>query len=182
MLDTAERTLERIGIIEEALRSGLSGEELRELLQRKVKSQLAEGAVRAVEHYKNLNKIIEELKNALIHAVEMIASGEKAEKHKEPINADERRYEEPQPEESEEITQANETESPEVEETAKEPKEALMAIIDKLDTGRGTSYDGVIEAASVEGISNEQVESCIKELMAEGRCYEPKIGVLRKVQ
>lgn len=179
VLDTAERTLERIGIIEEALSSGLSGEELRELLQRKVKSQLAEGAVRAVEHYKNLNKIIEELKNALIHAVEMIASGEKAEKHKEPI---ERRYEEPQPEESEEITQANETESPEVEETAKEPKEALMAIIDKLDTGRGTSYDGVIEAASVEGISNEQVESCIKELMAEGRCYEPKIGVLRKVQ
>ena len=31
------------------------------------------------------------------------------------------------------------------------------------------------------GIESDSIESGIKELMDEGRCYEPKIGVLRKV-
>ena len=33
----------------------------------------------------------------------------------------------------------------------------------------------------IAGINPETVEAGIKELMYEGRCYEPKIGVLRKV-
>ncbi|VVB96400.1 Uncharacterised protein [uncultured archaeon] len=70
---------------------------------------------------------------------------------------------------------------PEEKETEIEPKEMLAAIIDKLDTGKGTSYAAILEAALSSGIDGESVESGIKELMAEGRCYEPKIGVLRKV-
>lgn len=197
VIDTAEQTLGRVAVVEDALKSGLSGDELKEFLQKKGASAvMADGVVRALQHYKNLDKIITELKGALIHAVESVASvkthEQVGEKGTEPqINApsrasgghdaDERRYEELPGEkpENQEITTLNEkTESSGVE----EPKEALMAVIDKLDTGRGTSYDAVIEAAFVEGISNEQVELAIKELMAEGRCYEPKIGVLRKVQ
>ncbi|MDP2767393.1 MAG: hypothetical protein Q8O41_08090, partial [Candidatus Methanoperedens sp.] len=70
----------------------------------------------------------------------------------------------------------------EIKETEKEPKEVLADIIDKLDTGRGTTYSMVVETAQSAGIGAELVELSIKELMAEGRCYELKIGVLRKVQ
>ncbi len=66
-------------------------------------------------------------------------------------------------------------------EKAPEPKEAIAAIIDKLDTGKGISYSSVVETAMNAGIKPESVEAGIKELMDEGRCYEPKIGVLRKV-
>ncbi len=213
VLDTAERTLERMKIMEEALKSGLSGNELREfLLKNGTNPMLAEGAARAIEHYKNLDKIIEELKDALIHAVETVASETSREPEKEPQikaprvtplegvsthgeamrvrgvenpqGSDERRFEEEKPEQKEEIIEVKETQTiePEIKETKIETKEALAAIIEKLDTGKGISYSEVVESAQSRGINAEQVELSIKELMSEGRCYEPKIGVLRKVQ
>lgn len=195
VIDTAEQTLERVAVVEDALKSGLHGDELKEFLQKKGASAvMADGAARAIQHYKNLDKIMTELRGALINALESVASvkaqekagAESAEKGTEPqISADERRYEEmpvEKPEEPGEIATVSEkTESLDIKKQTQEPKEVLATIIDKQDTGRGTTYDAVIEAASVEGISGEQVESAIKELMAEGRCYEPKIGVLRKV-
>ncbi len=174
VLDTAEHTLARIRTIEDALDSGVSGNELKELLlKRGTNPLLADGAVRAIEHYKNPGKIIEELKNALIHAVETAAS-ERAKTPEEQVE---------KPEQKEEEIKAAETDTAtEIKETEKEPKEVLADIIDKLDTGRGTTYSMVVETAQSAGIGAELVELSIKELMAEGRCYELKIGVLRKVQ
>jgi len=196
VLDTAERTLERIRFMEEALNSGLSGNELREFLQKKGASPLlADGTVHALQHYKNLDKIKLELKNAVIHAVKTITSEsgvqektvgkEQAENVQISKNPQSGALEqEPKTEEIKE--EKEETESPgepgitETEKTS-EPKEAIAAIIDKLDTGKGISYSSVVETAMNAGIKPESVEAGIKELMDEGRCYEPKIGVLRKV-
>ncbi len=191
VLDTAERTMERIETIEKALSSGLSGNELKEfLLKERTNPVLADGTARAIEHYKNLDKIIKELKNALIHALETVASEmgvqeqpvEKVEQPQE--NPDERRFQE-QPVEkagqSKSIEEIKEPETAAEKEKTPEPKEIIADLIDKLDTGRGISYSSVVEAAQNAGINPESVESGIKELMAEGRCYEPKIGVLRKV-
>ncbi len=186
VLDTAERTLERIRVMENALSSGLSGNELKEFLIKKGTSAvLADGAARAVEHYKNLDKIIQELKAAVIHAVKTIVSEVKVkEKPPEIIEqaAEEiREVNEVMAKEIEEIERETPPEHAEIEKTPPEPKEVIAAIIDKLDTGKGISYSTVVETATKAGISFEAVESGIKELMAEGRCYEPKIGVLRKV-
>jgi len=75
VLDTAERTLERIKYIEDALGSGKSGNDLKEyLLGKGINAMLADGAVKAVEHYKNLDKTMAELKNAVIHAIETVAT------------------------------------------------------------------------------------------------------------
>lgn len=189
VLDTAELTLERLRIIEEALSSGLSGNELREFLQKKGAGAVpADGAAQAVQHYKNLDKILAELKTELIHAVETVASEKGI--REEPIKEQEPQIETPgfqkepeKPEQKQEETKDAEIESTEpIKETEKEPKEVLADIIDKLDTGRGASYSMVVETASSAGIDSELVEASIKELMSEGRCYEPKIGVLRKVQ
>lgn len=180
VLDTAERTLERITLIEEALKSGLSGNALKELLLRKA-PLLADGIARAIENYKNLDKYIDELKNAIIHAVETVSSEREKPIHEQPVekimepqvSADERRSQEqssPQPEIKEE-----KVEEPEI-------KDIVATILDKLDTGQGVYYSLILEIALSDGIDAESVESGIKQLMAEGRCYEPKLGVLRKVQ
>ncbi|GFO97209.1 nucleic acid-binding OB-fold trNA/helicase-typeprotein [groundwater metagenome] len=165
VLDTAERTLERIRYIEDALSSGKSGNDLKEyLLGKGTKAVLADGAVKAVEHYKNLDKKMAELRKAVIHAIETVASERETK-----VDDVEKKEETETPQE------------PEVKETELEPKEIIASIIDKLDTGKGIQYSTVVEAAQKDGIDPETVESGIKELMDEGRCYEPKIGVLRKV-
>jgi hypothetical protein len=98
-------------------------------------------------------------------------------------DADERRFQEQIIEEIKVVTEPQSTPEPDVAEAPIqiEPKEVLAGIIDKLDTGKGTSYAMVVDAAISAGIDAESTEAGIKELMAEGRCYEPKIGVLRKV-
>ncbi len=170
VLDTAERTLERIGIIEDALKSGASDLK-NHLIGKGTNPILADGMVRAIEHYKNSNEIIRELKAAIIHAVRTISSDGAAL---------------PEVQENAKKEKTSETTeraiAPQVESSPEtEPKEVLAAIMDKLDKGRGTAYSSILEAALSAGMDGESVESGIKELMAEGRCYEPKIGVLRKV-
>jgi RPA family protein len=195
VLDTAERTLERIKFMEEALNSGLSGNELREFLQKKGASPLlADGAARALQHYKNLDKIKLELKNAVIHAVKTITSESGAQEktvgkeQAEGIQASKNLQSGEEPLEQELKTEELKEEARSPGETGiiktekmPEPKEAIAAIIDKLDTGKGIFYSSVVETAMNAGIKPESVEAGIKELMDEGRCYEPKIGVLRKV-
>lgn len=171
VLDTAERTLDRISIIEDALKSGLSGDALKELLIEKgANAVLADGTVRAIGHYKNMDKFIWELKTAVIHAIQTTAF-ERGEK--QPAEVQESPKE---PEQKiEEISELKEPEK------KLELKEVLAAIIDKLDTGKGASYSSIVETALSEGIDAESVASAVRELMAEGRCYETKLGVLRKV-
>ncbi|MDP3104114.1 MAG: DNA-binding protein [Candidatus Methanoperedens sp.] len=213
VLDTAERTLERIMYIEDALSSGKSGNDLKNyLLGKGINAVLADGAAKAVEHYKNLDKTIAELKNAVIHAIKTVApemDNQPAGTQKEP-QMKAHGVEKPQgfgvgaststvapvdvvhtygsamdeiktSSEIEEAVVEEEKEMTELKEPETGPKEIIAGIIDKLDTGKGIQYSTVVEAAQKNGIDPETLESGIKELMDEGRCYEPKIGVLRKV-
>ncbi|MCX9084104.1 MAG: hypothetical protein OIN87_04800 [Candidatus Methanoperedens sp.] len=210
VIETAERTLERIKIIEDALDSGLSGTQLQDFLQNKVKnSSHLNGIVHALGHYKNLDRILPEIKNSLVHAVKMITADsgiihdhqlerqthghvdkDSAKESEESIDAKELK-------EIEEVIDAEKTNVEDIEVTEvsepqipvqadeeppkPDPKEMIAQIIDQLDIGKGTSFSGVIEAAKEAGIEAEIAESAIKDLMDEGRCYEPKIGTLRKV-
>jgi RPA family protein len=177
VLDTAERTLERIKYIEDALSSGKSGNDLKEnLIGKGINVVLADGVTKAVEHYKNLDKTMAELKNAVIHAIEVVASDRETKVQN--IEKPEKDF---ASKEIEEDVAVEENAKPELKEPETRPKEIIAAIIDKLDTGKGISYSIVVETAQKAGIDHEIVESGIKELMNEGRCYEIKIGVLRKV-
>ncbi len=189
VLDTAERTLERVKILEDAMGSGLSGNELKEFLLKKGTNAIhADGVMRAIEHYKNMDKMIDELKEVIIRAIKTVASdsafrpAQVLEKSPETPGQMIDEFHEP-----EGSVVAVSTPEPDIKETnseppkASEPKEAISDIIDKLDTGKGTSYSMVVETALKAGLNPDTVEAGIKELMAEGRCYEPKIGVLRKV-
>jgi len=168
VLETAERTLERINILEEVLNSGLSGNELQEFLLKKVtNTALLNGIMLAIKHYKNLDKTLLELRKILFHAIETVASDIGIVK---PLQ---------EPEQAK-VQDAPKLENKE-EQPKLEPKEILAAIIDELDTGKGASFSRVIETAQKAGLDAHTVDLSLKELMDEGRCYEPKIGVLRKV-
>lgn len=245
IIETAERTLERIKLMENVLDSGLSGTQLQEFLEKKAKNAAQiNGVMHAIRHYKNLDRLLPELKESLAHAVKTITSDsgiihdhppEKSHKHldtakpvealqpqqsmkiKEHVESTTFKAHEQKPvetditEELEESIDAKEVkeieeiidfkelnEVGEIEELTKvpepqipiqanekppkpEPKEIIADIIDRLDIGKGTSFSGVIEAAQKAGMEAEVAESAIKDLMDEGRCYEPKIGTLRKV-
>ncbi|MCD5409921.1 MAG: hypothetical protein LRZ87_04090, partial [Methanocellales archaeon] len=60
-------------------------------------------------------------------------------------------------------------------------EEIVFGLLEKLDLGEGASYSDVIDAALGSGLSETMIEDAVRELMDEGRCYEPKIGVLKKV-
>jgi RPA family protein len=216
VIETAERTLERIKIMEDALDSGLSGTQLQEFLEPKVKNAaLINGVVHAIKHYKNLDRILPELRNSLVHAVKTVTSDSgiihdhptgfqkessieltKSMAHeKNPVETDiteefEERIDVKELKEIEsveaieDLTDSSEMQIPvqgKEEPPKPEPKEIIADIIDRLDIGKGTSFSGVIEAAQKAGMEAEIAESAIKDLMDEGRCYEPKIGTLRKV-
>lgn len=230
VLDTAERTLDRIKYMEDALSSGKSGNELKEHLVRKgTNSVLADGAVKAVEHYRNLDKMMAELKNAVIHAIETVVSDRGTDEKQNPIasqtkpikvsgdapheNASpagvpvhgskmenqegfvhdeqgftnqhivrpDENFDEKKTPEIEKDVPEEDTGKPGLKEPENKPKEIIAGIIDKLDKGKGIQFSTVVEAARKVGIDPGTVESGIKDLMDEGRCYEPKIGVLRKV-
>ena len=282
VLDTAQRTLERIKDVEEAQASGLSGNELVEFLQNKGSNAVfSDGIVRALSHYDNMEQIISELKTAITNAIQVVVpdasgsaeavspepqmeeprvaplegastyapaggdmsipeNGHDVDEHglqeqpddKPQINADEPGFMEdildkPELKTADEVVEENipETElptetdiiekeevreevpdepeqvideindvvkEPEIasepdtedindQETAPEPKEQIAAILDNLDSGDGVPHSMIVETALESGMNATIVESGIKELMAEGRCYEPKIGKLRKV-
>lgn len=60
-------------------------------------------------------------------------------------------------------------------------KEVIYSILCELDRGEGASYEEIINAAEQRGLDERAIEEALRELMNEGRCYEPRIGILRKV-
>jgi len=143
VLNTAERSMERINAMRLTLSSGLEGDELRVHLGENVGEGLADGVMRALAHYPITEEYLDRLAEVVVDAVKSIL--------------------------------------PEVEKPSQELKEIVFGLLEKLDLGDGVSYSDVIDAALGSGLSETMIEDAVRELMGEGRCYEPKIGVLKKV-
>lgn len=60
-------------------------------------------------------------------------------------------------------------------------KEQVYELLGRLDSGGGVPVSELTDQSRQIGLTGEQVDDALKGLMAEGRCYEPKIGVLRRV-
>lgn len=59
--------------------------------------------------------------------------------------------------------------------------EIIYELMGMLDKGRGVQFSELMKESEQCGLTELQVEDAIKVLMSEGRCYEPRIGVLRRV-
>jgi RPA family protein len=72
-----------------------------------------------------------------------------------------------------------------METAAQEPEidleEVILEAVARLDSGEGAKYDGVLDELLASGYDHVAIENAINALMSEGRCYEPKIGVLKLI-
>lgn len=60
-------------------------------------------------------------------------------------------------------------------------KELVYELLGSLDSGEGVPVSELTDQSRQTGLTGEQVDDALKELMVDGRCYEPRIGVLRRV-
>lgn len=58
------------------------------------------------------------------------------------------------------------------------PRKVIFNLINELDQGEGVDYSLLIEKS---GLSENQVEKVINDLLSDGTCYEPKPGVIKKL-
>jgi uncharacterized protein len=54
-------------------------------------------------------------------------------------------------------------------------------MIKRLDRGEGVSYEALLDAAEKLGYEESAVEKTLNGLMDAGRCYEPRIGILKLI-
>ncbi|NOR59875.1 MAG: hypothetical protein GQ469_04490 [Methanosarcinales archaeon] len=242
IVDTARLTYERIGLVRSAMDSGLKGDELTDMLvQSGASPKLANGILRAVSHYTDLDKylntlsgvIVDALKNltsadqypspgtGISHSMEEVSRSKPADAMVKETPA---RYsiEDTQPAQSPEPAQptqspqparstepAQSTQSPHIvqstepknarvagkeiddgttdseparpEEDKPEPDEMVYELMGIMDKGNGVPVTELVDESKRSGLTDEQVDGAVKTLMSEGRCYEPRIGVLRRV-
>lgn len=58
---------------------------------------------------------------------------------------------------------------------------AVMETVGRLDTGQGTSYEVILYEMKSAGYQDKDIDGAINNLLGDGRCYEPKIGVLKRI-
>ncbi len=189
IVTTAERTLDRLEALKVAQRSGLHGDELREtLLRNGTPIALAEGVVIAVEHY-NVHDILKDISKAVERAINTVVPASEfkparmpkkrefgAETDRTKIFDDEEA--ELGGEQSEDVKSATINAQAE---GLKVNKDLVMDALSVLDNGSGVPYDELIEYMSSKGLSEDEVEEGARELMDDGKCYEPKIGILKLI-
>ncbi len=257
IVDTARLTYERIGLVRSAMDSGLKGDELTDMLvQSGASPELANGILRAVSHYTDLDKylntlsgvIVDALKNlssadqspspgtGISHAMEEVARSKPADnivketparysiedtqptqstqpaqptQSPQPARSTESAQptqaphsvqspEPAQPTQSPHLVQSTEPETAQVagekiddgttgsdparpEEDKPEPDEMVYELMGIMDKGNGVPATELVDESKRSGLTDEQVDGAVKTLMSEGRCYEPRIGVLRRV-
>ena len=62
-----------------------------------------------------------------------------------------------------------------------EPDEMVYELMGIMDKGNGVPVTELVDESKRSGLTDEQVDDAVTTLMSEGRCYEPRIGVLRRV-
>jgi hypothetical protein len=60
-------------------------------------------------------------------------------------------------------------------------KDVVIETVDRLDTGEGAKRDDILSELRNNGYEPEAAEAAINALLSEGRCYEPKIGLIKSI-
>ncbi len=57
----------------------------------------------------------------------------------------------------------------------------VLEAVARLDAGEGARYEDVLEGLRKSGYDAEAIDGALDQLMGEGRCYEPKIGIIKLI-
>jgi len=161
VLETARSTLRRIEVMRDALE--MEAPSIEELVRLGHDERIAEGVVRSLEHYMGIDL---EIYRAMV--------------------ADALRYLLPAYEAdfpmSEELAEA--PEEIELEEEIKgdyDKEEIVLAIIERLDSGKGAPWDDIVEEAAASSIGKTELEEITNSLLDKGLIYEPVLGKMKRI-
>ncbi|MGZ7146433.1 MAG: hypothetical protein ACXVIA_06905 [Halobacteriota archaeon] len=187
VITTAERTLDRLEALKIAQNAGLDGDALRTtLLTSNVNALLADGIIRAWPSY-NGSDVMAELALIIASAIDTVAEPDGFKPASEEnqvarttvtegstVQANEKADEQ-----TGEVTKVQDA-SPSTDALARN-KERVLLTMNELDSGSGVPYDRLIETLETQGLEEEDVEEAVQELMDAGKCYEPKLGILKLI-
>ena len=187
VITTAERTLDRLEALKIAQNAGLDGDALRTtLLTSNVNALLAEGIIRAWTSY-NGSDVMAELAPIIASAIDTVAEPDGFKPASEEnqvarttvtevstVQANEKADEQ-----TGEATKVQDA-SPSTDALARN-KERVLLTMNELDSGSGVPYDRLIETLETQGLEEEDVEEAVQALMDAGKCYEPKLGILKLI-
>lgn len=154
VVDTAEQTVERLEAFSRALSSSLFGPELSKYLEKTgVPAELAEGISLALEQEGGRKQDPCEFLRQMEGAL------------KEGLRA----------------LDLDSAGAEGAEGAEADLKEFALELMREMGEGKGVDYGTFLREAVSRGIPEETVEEAVRALLADGQCYEPRIGVIRPV-
>jgi RPA family protein len=187
VITTAERTLDRLEALKIAWGAGLEGDALRTLLlSSNVNASLTDGIIRAWPTYSG-SDVIADLGPIIASALDTVAEPDRFKPANERNQVARGTVTEgsavPASENADgqtgEVTKVQEPST--TTDALARNKERVALTMNELDSGSGVPYDHLIETLETQGIEEEDVEEAVQELMDEGKCFEPKLGILKLI-
>jgi uncharacterized protein len=160
VLETARSTLRRIDCVEEALQ--MENPTAEDLVKLGYNQALAEGVVRALPHYKDVD--LNRYRGMVLEALEQLLPERSGDL---PIPAD---APSAGPEEIDE------------EQDDEDKEEVVLKLIDKLDKNKkGAPLADLVKEAAKAGIGEAELEEINNSLLDKGLIYEPTIGKMKRI-
>ncbi|MDI6707681.1 MAG: hypothetical protein QME47_01095 [Candidatus Thermoplasmatota archaeon] len=155
VLETCMHTKKRLELMQEAL--ALSEPTVDKLLALGASKKLAEGIVLALGYYKDIE--IEKYSRCIADSLHHIIEASPKELAEEVVELP------PKPEKA----------------TPSENELKILELIKQLDTGKGASWEKLLDSAKALTLNRDEVEELVNALMDKGLVYEPILGRLKSV-
>ncbi len=176
ILETAKSTLLRIDAMKDAMQ--MAQPSVGELMKLGYPENLADGVVRALEYYKDID--LDRFRNSVKDALSSVLPGKWSGEQREdrPAKRVPAKEAEPAPapkakDGEEEMTEVG---------VGADEEGTVLAIIDKLDSaGKGAPWDKVVEAAKAKKMDKVRLEEIIASLLDKGDVYEPELGMMKRI-
>jgi hypothetical protein len=173
VLETAKSTLSRIEAVGDGLK--MAQPTVNELMKLGHPENLADGVVRAIEFYKDID--LDRFRNTVTDALRSVLPEGRDRARPEPKRAPARKPA-PVPEEK---AETKEEELHEVE-VGSDEGDTVMKIIESLDAGsRGAKWEAIVEAAAKKKIDKVRLEEIVADLLDKGEIYEPELGMMKRI-
>ncbi|MEA3198984.1 MAG: uncharacterized protein QOE90_412 [Thermoplasmata archaeon] len=174
ILDTARQSLQRLDAMREAQKMETPTPKALEDLG--FPQDVAEGVCKAIEHYGKAD--LARYAALVRDALESLLPGgaEKMAAVPEFAPAAPRSGAAPPPQRQPSPQPVPQPKAPE----ANAHEDAVLALCEKLDDGKGAPWEDVVAEAAKKGIGEAAVEECLNALMDKGQIYEPVLGRLKR--
>jgi len=171
ILETARSTLHRINAVSDGLE--MERPSVAELVKLGYHENLADGVVRAIEYYKDID--LDRFRNMVRDALRSLFP------EKREVPAPKRTTAPPEDKPLPEKGTAGEEEMHEVGVGADE-EDTVLKLIDTLSTkSKGAQWEKLLEAAKAKKIDKVRLEEIIASLLDKGEIYEPELGMMKRI-